>query len=160
MKKRIKTINFRLLLWFSVVFVIGAVAVSLMTHSVVGYSVSTVWPLYLGIALFGAFGSVGLVGTIVLLRKHLILKYVIEYGTETVGKYEDLGRIFSWHSGRYGHGTTIWYNQIIFSYMADGEEREYKSCTVYLDNDVDKLNESETFAVKYKGKHAVICEML
>ena len=160
-KKTIKTINFRILFWFCSVFAIGAVAVSLMSYSVISKSVYIVWPMYLGIALFGAFGIVGLMGMIVLLRKYFILKYVLKYGTETIGEYVDLGRTISWRNSSryYGHGRiTTWFNQIIFKYTVDGKEREYKSCTVYIDKQLDELKELKTFTVKYKGKHAIICE--
>ncbi|MDE7107762.1 MAG: hypothetical protein K2O39_05505 [Clostridiales bacterium] len=52
------------------------------------------------------------------------------------------------------------FNQIIFSYTVDGEEREYTSCMVYLDEQVDKLKKLNTFSVKYKGRHAIICEIV
>ncbi|MDE7463520.1 MAG: hypothetical protein K2M48_00695 [Clostridiales bacterium] len=156
---KIKTINFRFLFWFGIVFAIGAFAASFMGYSVATDDFVTIWPMYLGIGLFGAFGFVGMIGTLVLLRKHLILKSVLKRGKQTVGEFERVGRVSSWSTNRrYGHGTTTWFNQIIFTYLADGVEREYKSCTVYLDKQVEMLKEIKTFPVKYKGKHAIICE--
>lgn len=156
---KIKTVNFRFMFWFGIVFAIGAVAVSLMARSVICDNLLMSGPLYLFFALFGLFGLVGLIGVLVLLGKHLLLKSVLKYGTETVGKYDDVGRIISWGGGhRNGYGITTWFNQIIFTYTVDGEERRYKSCTVYRDNELDKLAELKTFTVKYKGKHAIICE--
>ena len=153
---KIKTVN------FGVVFAIGAIAVFLMGRSIIRDDLQTPWPLYLGVSLFGLVALVGMIGIIVLLRKHLILKSVLKHGTKTVGKYKGVGRIIQWSNNRrYGSGIkSTWYNQIIFSYTADGVEREYKSCTVYLDNQVKKLEKLKTFSVKYKGKHAIICEKI
>lgn len=157
--EKIRTINFRFMLWFGVVFAIGAVAVSLMCHSLICDNLQMLWPLYLGVSLFGLVGFVGLVGVTVLLCKYLILKSVLEHGTETVGKYECIGKIIQWsNSSRYGSGIkSTWINQIIFKYTVDGNECKYKSCVVYLDEQVKKLEELKTFPVKYKGKHAIIC---
>lgn len=156
---KIKTINLRFLLAFGAVFAIGAVAVSLMSRSIIVGEVQIVWPLYLGIVLFGLFGISGFIGVIVLLRKHLILKRVLKHGTETVGKFKEVGRTISCRNTSYRRGIpSTWYSQIIFAYTVDGEEREYKSCTVYLDKQVETLKELKTFTVKYKGKHAIICK--
>lgn len=161
-KKKIKTINFRFMFWFVVVFMIGVIAVSLMTHSLIYDNLQTAWPLYLGVSIFGIFLIVGFVGIAVLLRKHLILKSVLKHGTKSIGTYEDTGRTISWSTGggRVGRGKTTWFNQIIFSYKINGEKYEYKSCTVYLDSEVSKLSKMRTFVIKYKGKHAIICEDL
>ena len=160
-RPEIKTINFAVLLCWGGTFAVGAIAVSLMSYSVISDSVYRVWHMYLGIALFGAFGVVGLIGIIVLLYKYLILKDVLKHGTETVGKYDDVGRTISFSTNSNigsGKKTIWWFNQIIFTYNVDGEERKYKSCAVYLNEQVEKLQELKTFTVKYKGKHAIICE--
>lgn len=157
---KIKTINFRIIFWFGIVFAIGALAVSFMSRSLICDNLQIPWPLYLGVSLFGLVALAGIIGMIVLLRKHLILKSVLKHGTETVGKYKCIGRIIRWsNSHRYGSGIkSTWFNQIIFTCIINGEEREYKSCTVYFDNQAKKLEELQTFSVKYKGKHAIIYE--
>ncbi|MDE6047570.1 MAG: hypothetical protein K2F56_02965, partial [Anaeroplasmataceae bacterium] len=144
------------------VFMIGVIAVSLMTYSLIYDNLQTAWPLYLGVSIFGIFFIVGFVGIVVLLRKYLILKSVLKHGTNTIGTYEDTGRTIGWGTGggRTSNGFSAFYNQIIFSYKVNGEKREYKSCTVYLESEVIKLLKMRTFAIKCKGKHAIICEGL
>ncbi len=160
--KKVKTINFELFLTFVATFVIGAVAVSLLSHSLISDDLLMVWPMYLGIVLFGLFGIAGFIGMIVFLRKHLILKNVLKYGTETVGEFVSVGKLVKWDRHRaYGpspYGRSIkWYTQIIFKYTVDNEERTYTSCAVYLVEDAEKLEQLKTFPVKYRGKHAIIC---
>ncbi|MDE7107761.1 MAG: hypothetical protein K2O39_05500 [Clostridiales bacterium] len=101
---KIKTINFRFMLWFGTVFAIGAVAVSLMIRSIICDGLQIAWPVYFLFSLFGPVGIVGLTGIIVLLRKYLILKIVLKYGTETVGKYVDIGKYITWGGSRYRGG--------------------------------------------------------
>ena len=167
MKKKVKTINFRLMIFYFATFAIGVIAISLMSNSLIHDDPVMAWPLYLGVSLFGAVTIPGIVGMLVLLRKHLILKDVLKHGTETVGKFLDVGETVGWGgipsglgSGGRRPGRTVYFSQVIFTYTVDSGKREYTSCAVYRDKQVEKLRELETFPVKYKGRHAIICEIV
>ncbi len=148
------------MLWFGTAFFWGAVAVSLMSRSLICDDLQIIWPMYLGIVLFGLFGIVGLIGVIVLLRKYLILKNVLKYGTETVGEFVSVGKPVGWSTDITYRRRTTYFTQIIFTYTVDNEKRTYTSCAVYSDKQAEKLEELKTFPVKYKGKHAIICTIV
>lgn len=147
---KVKTINFYFLFWHCAVFAFGAIAETVFACSIVNGSLTMHVIIYVTMPLFALVALIGAIGIVVLLRKYIILKRVLEYGAETIGKYDAVG-----NSATFDRKLFF---QVKFTYTAGGESRRYTSCAVYSDEQITRLRKLGTFTIKHKGRHAIICD--
>ena len=153
-----KTVSFYMVFWFTTVCIFGCIGELLMCYVRMGDDATQagVKISIFGLVLFGAIAAAGLVGIILLVTKHLILKRVYLYGTETTATYEGTAGIREEGGGRNSYPYR--YTAIVFSYVVAGRLRKYKTCAVYSFYQAENLERAKTFRIRYKGKHAVITE--